>query len=66
MVTLWGKNAEEFNGKENSVLAIRNGSVGEWDNTKIVNCFSTTLTWVDPELRETGELKNWFNNELNK
>lgn len=60
MVTLWGKRAENFIGKENQIFAIRCGFVGDFDEAKSINVFSNSLLWADPEIPEAVDLKNWY------
>lgn len=46
IVTMWGAAAENFKSIEKSVIAIRNGSVGEYQEKKKINVISGTLVWV--------------------
>lgn len=66
IVTLWGKRAEDFIGVENQIYAIRCGYVNEFDGTKSINIFSKTLLWIDPNLPEATDLKNWYETEIEK
>lgn len=46
MITLFGKEAELFGDQVNVVLAIRKGTVGEYDSRKSLNCYSDASVWV--------------------
>lgn len=46
IATLWGNAAENFKSIENSVIAIRKGVVGEFQERKKLNCTAGTFVWV--------------------
>ncbi|OXA43033.1 Replication factor A protein 1 [Folsomia candida] len=61
VVTLWGKQAEEFEEKIFTVIAIRNGYPLSFMGSCTLNIFSGSLLWAKADLYEAEELKQWFN-----
>lgn len=46
IITLWGKQAENFLAEMFSIIAIRRAIVTEYEGKKKLNCISGTLVWV--------------------
>lgn len=46
IATLWGTAAENFKSTLESVIVIRKGVVGEYQEKKKINCTTGTLVWV--------------------
>ncbi|CAF0927115.1 unnamed protein product [Adineta ricciae] len=62
-VTLWGQQAEEFDGSSNQVLAFKGIKIGDF-NGRTLSCMNSTLIRQDPtETPRTVELRVWFDNE---
>ncbi|UJR37326.1 hypothetical protein I4U23_030034 [Adineta vaga] len=62
-VTLWGQQAEEFDGSSNQVLAFKGIKIGDF-NGRTLSCMNSTLLRQDPtETSRTVELRVWFDNE---
>jgi len=62
-VTLWGQQAEEFDGSSNPVVAFKGIKIGDF-NGRTLSCFNSTLIRLDPtETPRTIELRVWFDNE---
>lgn len=62
-VTLWGQQAEEFDGSGNPVVAFKGVKVGDY-NGRTLSCMNSTLMRSDPpETERTIELRAWFDTE---
>ncbi|XP_031833471.1 replication protein A 70 [Nomia melanderi] len=60
-LTLWGSQAEDFDGSMNPVLAIKGARVGEFNGGKNLSTISSTVLQVDPDIPEAHRLRGWFN-----
>lgn len=60
-LTLWGSQAEEFDGSNNPVLAIKGSRVGEFNGGKNLSTISATVLQLDPDIPEAHRLRGWFN-----
>ncbi|CAF3183622.1 unnamed protein product [Rotaria sp. Silwood2] len=61
--TLWGQQAEDFDGSSNPVLAFKGIRIGDF-NGRTLSTLSSTLICLDPiETPRTIELRNWFDKE---
>jgi len=58
-VTLWGKEAENFDGEGNPVLAIRGAKVSDYGGCTLGTTNQSTLT-LNPDIKESHQLKQWF------
>ncbi|CAF4765905.1 unnamed protein product [Rotaria sp. Silwood1] len=62
-VTLWGQQAEEFDGSSHPVVAFKGIKIGDF-NGRTLSCINSTLIRQDPtETQRTVELRVWFDNE---
>ncbi|CAF1214168.1 unnamed protein product [Adineta steineri] len=62
-VTLWGQQAEEFDGSSHPVIAFKGIKIGDF-NGRTLSCFNNTLIRHDPtETQRTVELRVWYDNE---
>ena len=61
-LTLWNKEAEEFNAGFGQVLAVKNAMVGQFFG-KTLSCVQGTVLQVDPDVTEAHILKGWFDRE---
>ncbi|CAF2246060.1 unnamed protein product [Rotaria magnacalcarata] len=61
--TLWGQQAEEFDGSSHPVIAFKGIKIGDF-NGRTLSVTNSTLTRQDPtETERTVELRVWFDNE---
>lgn len=58
-LTLWGAEAEAFDGSKNPVLVIRGARVSDFGGRSLSTLSSSTLL-VNPDLKEAHELRGWF------
>lgn len=56
-LTLWNEAAEQFDCPINSVIAVKNALVGEF-NGKTLSAVSSTTIQVEPEIPETNLLQS--------
>ncbi|XP_012542011.1 replication protein A 70 kDa DNA-binding subunit [Monomorium pharaonis] len=59
-VTLWGKQAEDFDGSDNTILAIKGARVGEFNGGKNLSLISSSVIEKDPDLPEAHKLRGWY------
>jgi len=64
-LTLWGAQAENFDGSGNPVLAIKNVKVSDFNGCSISSLGSSTIQ-VNPDMPEVFELKGWYEEEGSK
>ncbi|CAK9822669.1 Replication protein A 70 kDa DNA-binding subunit [Anthophora retusa] len=60
-LTLWGSQAEEFEGSNNPVLAIKGARIGEFNGGKNLSTLSSTVIQIDPDMEAAHRLRGWFN-----
>jgi len=58
-VTLWGKEAENFNQEGNPVLALRGAKVSDFGGCSVSVSGQTVMTF-QPDIVEAHDLKQWF------
>ncbi|OTF77869.1 replication protein A 70 kDa DNA-binding subunit-like protein [Euroglyphus maynei] len=58
-LTLWGEQAQTFNGQTNQVLALKGVSIGDFKGKTLSARDSTKIT-VDPDLPENDRLAKWY------
>ena len=61
-LTLWGSQAEEFDGSLQPVLAVRNGRINEYGGGKSVSLLQSSVLQVNPDITEAHKLRGWFDN----
>lgn len=59
-VTLWNKEAEDFNGNVGDPIAIKAARVGEFMNQKQLSTMRTSVITLNPLVREAGYAKGWY------
>lgn len=60
-LTLWGTQAEQFDGSNSPVLAIKGARIGEFNGAKNLSTISSTVIQVDPDLPAAHKLTGWYN-----
>ncbi|XP_076284159.1 replication protein A 70 [Lasioglossum baleicum] len=60
-LTLWGSQAETFEGSTNPLLAIKGARVGEFNGGKNLSTLSSSVLQLDPDIPEAHKLRGWFN-----
>ncbi|CAL1689739.1 unnamed protein product [Lasius platythorax] len=59
-VTLWEKEAEDFDGSNNPILAIKGARVGEFNGGKNLSLINSSVLKKDPDLSEAHKLRRWY------
>lgn len=57
--TLWGKEAEDFEGSGNPVISFRGARISDYGGCSLSTTGGTTMT-VNPDVSEAHTLKQWF------
>jgi replication factor A1 len=63
-VTLWGKQAEDFVGSDDSsnnvIIAIKNARIGEFNGGKNLSLIHSSIIEKNPDLPEAHRLRGWY------
>ncbi|KAH1018979.1 replication protein A 70 kDa DNA-binding subunit [Dendroctonus ponderosae] len=62
-LTLWGGQAENFNGNGNPVISLKNAKIHEFLGGKSLSTISSTQMRINPETKEAFLLKAWYESE---
>lgn len=61
-LTLWGKQAEDFEDDTNPVVAVKGVKVGDF-NGKNLSTVGSSVMLLNPDIKESHQLRGWFDNE---
>lgn len=61
-LTLWGKQAEDFEDDSNPVVAVKGAKVGDF-NGKNLSLLTSSVMLVNPDIQESHVLRGWYDNE---
>lgn len=61
-LTLWGKQAEDFEDDTNPVVAVKGAKVGDFQG-KNLSLLNSSVMMVNPEIPESHQLRGWYDNE---
>ncbi|CAB3381247.1 Hypothetical predicted protein [Cloeon dipterum] len=61
-LTLWGEQAENFDGSNNPVVAIRNALVKEFQGNKSLSTGHSAVIAINPDIQVSHHLKGWYEN----
>lgn len=61
-LTLWGNDAQKFDGNLNPVIAIKGAKVSDFNGRSLSVTMSSTMQ-INPDIREAHLLKGWFDRE---
>ncbi|GAB6028702.1 Replication protein A 70 kDa DNA-binding subunit [Chamberlinius hualienensis] len=64
-VTVWDKEAEEFDGSSNPVVAIKGAKISDFGGCSLTITHGSTML-IDPDIPECRRLKSWFQSEGHK
>ncbi|KAJ8953979.1 hypothetical protein NQ314_007172 [Rhamnusium bicolor] len=65
-LTLWGTQAENFDGSNCPVLVIKGARVGEFGGGKNISTLSSSNMKINPEMTDAYRLRGWYDGEGNK
>ncbi|XP_071448452.1 replication protein A 70 kDa DNA-binding subunit [Hetaerina americana] len=60
-LTLWGSQAEEFDGSQHPVVAVKGARVSDFSG-KSLSLLSSSLMRINPDIPEAHKLRGWFDN----
>ncbi|PFH54257.1 hypothetical protein AMATHDRAFT_72762 [Amanita thiersii Skay4041] len=60
-LTLWGKQAEDYDATESPVIAFKGVKVGDWGGRSL-SMFSSSTMHVNPDIEECFALRAWYDN----
>ncbi|KAG8180228.1 hypothetical protein JTE90_016216, partial [Oedothorax gibbosus] len=61
-LTLWGKDAETFDGSSNPVVAVKGARVSDFNGKSLSVSMSSSMQ-INPDIKEAHILKGWFERE---
>ncbi|OWR41201.1 replication protein A 70 kDa DNA-binding subunit [Danaus plexippus] len=61
-LTLWGAEAEKFDGSSNPVVAVKGARLAEFNGSKSLSCLASTIVRVQPDVEEAHRLRGWYDN----
>ncbi|KAI4471655.1 replication factor a 1 rfa1 [Holotrichia oblita] len=61
-VTLWGQEAENFDGTSNPIIAIKGAKVGEFGGGKNLGTTMNGILKINPDIPEAHRLRGWYDN----
>ncbi len=59
-VSLWGTEAEQFDGASNPVVAIKGGRLTEFQGAKSISIGGASTMQINPDIPEAHRLRGWF------
>ncbi|KAJ8722019.1 hypothetical protein PYW08_004421 [Mythimna loreyi] len=62
VLTLWGKEAENFDGNSNPVVAVKGARLSEFNGSKSLSCLASSMIRLNPDLPEAHKLRGWYDN----
>jgi replication factor A1 len=60
--TLWGKQAEDFDGQDNPVVLLKGAKVGDY-NGRTLSVAGSTVMQINPDTAEAHTLKGWYDRD---
>ncbi|GJQ76792.1 hypothetical protein Trydic_g15003 [Trypoxylus dichotomus] len=61
-LTLWGTDAENFDGSSNPVVAIKGAKLGEFGGGKNLGTTMSSVMKINPDIPEAHRLRGWYDN----
>lgn len=61
-LTLWGKEAEDFNHYNQPVLLVKDARINEFNGGKTLSVGGSSVVKINPDLVEGHRLRGWFDN----
>ncbi|KAL4707759.1 hypothetical protein ACJJTC_001705 [Scirpophaga incertulas] len=61
-LTLWGSEAEKFDGSSNPVVVAKGARLTEFNGSKSLSCLASTMMRLNPDLAEAHKLRGWYDN----
>lgn len=61
-LTLWGAEAENFDGSSQPVVALKGAKITEWGGGKSISTGVGSILKINPDIPESHRLRGWFDN----
>ncbi|KAL0838920.1 hypothetical protein ABMA28_016932 [Loxostege sticticalis] len=61
-LTLWGNEAEKFEGSTNPVILAKGARLTEFNGSKSLSYLASTMLRLNPDLPEAHKLRGWYDN----
>lgn len=62
VLTLWGNDAQTFDGSNQPILAVKGARIGEFGGGKTISLFGSSQMKINPDIEESHRLRGWFDN----
>lgn len=62
-LTLWGQDAENFDGTANPIIFIKGGRINEFGGGKSISLTSGSAMKINPDIGEAHQLRGWYDND---
>ncbi|XP_075977979.1 replication protein A 70 [Anticarsia gemmatalis] len=62
VLTMWGDEAERFEGTTHPVIAVKGARLAEFNGSKSLSCLASTMIRMNPDLPEAHKLRGWYDN----
>ncbi|XP_072949136.1 replication protein A 70 kDa DNA-binding subunit [Epargyreus clarus] len=62
VLTLWGNDAEKFDGSTNPVIAVKGVRLTEFNGSKSLSCLASSMLRLQPDVGEAHRLRGWYDN----
>ncbi|XP_018574321.1 replication protein A 70 kDa DNA-binding subunit [Anoplophora glabripennis] len=62
-LTLWGADAENFDGTNNPVVVIKCGRISEFGGGKSISSIGSTNIKINPDMKECYRIRGWYDSE---
>ncbi|CAB3221836.1 unnamed protein product [Arctia plantaginis] len=62
VLTLWGEEAEKFDGSTHPVIAVKGARLAEFNGSKSLSCLASTMLRLNPDEPHAHKLRGWYDN----
>lgn len=62
-LTLWGQDAENFDGTSNPIVFVKGARINEFGGGKSISLTSGSSMKINPDLPEAHQLRGWYDND---
>lgn len=62
-LTLWGQDAEHFDGAAHPIIFIKGGKINEFGGGKSISLTSGSAMKINPDISEAHQLRGWYDND---
>ncbi|KAK9475547.1 uncharacterized protein V1510DRAFT_409584 [Dipodascopsis tothii] len=59
-VSIWGKNAVDFDVQVGSVMALKGAKINDYNNSRSLSLLQSSSMSIDPDITEAHKLKGWY------